>query len=124
MFQLLSPLRLKPPRAVEGDAAAPAAPAVPSPVRQRDARPSDGDGEGQYFRWRNGHDDLPEEDETVWSAYYPLRVNGSKLGRLQVRKFTNGRPLQPDIPATLHLLSKAMAINLERVIVSTRAPAE
>lgn len=60
----------------------------------------------------NGHDDA------LWSATFALATNGAELGQLHVSKATNGSPLGAEIPDTLELLSKALAINLERVQLS------
>ena len=70
------------------------------------------------FRWRNGKgngNDGQPADDVLWSVMLPLRLNGHHLGRLHVRKATNGHPLGPEVPDTLQLLTKALAVNLDRI---------
>ncbi len=65
-------------------------------------------------RWQSP-ERAPHPDDALWTVVLPLRANGSSLGSLHVRKLTNGQPLPADIPETLQLLSKALAVNLARV---------
>jgi UDP-GlcNAc:undecaprenyl-phosphate GlcNAc-1-phosphate transferase len=69
-----------------------------------------------------GHRDTDGQNgDILWSATLPLGTNGTELGKLSVSKSTNGAPLGPEVPDTLELLRKALAINLERVQISSLA---
>jgi len=72
------------------------------------------DRNGRHFHWRNGRNGQARDD-VVWTAVFPVQVNGSWLGRLWVHMATNGRPLEGDVPDTLQLLTKAVAINTHRL---------
>jgi hypothetical protein len=61
---------------------------------------------------------LGEGQGTMWSATLPLGTNGTEFGKLEVRKSTNGAPLGPEVPETLELLRKALAINVDRIQTS------
>jgi len=76
--------------------------------------PGNNVGAGRYFRWQNGLNGH-QQDDVTWTAVFPLRANGTHLGRLQVQKVTNGLPLSREVPEILQVLSKALSVNIERV---------
>jgi len=78
------------------------------------ARGGHHDRNARHFHWRNGPNGQARDD-ILWTAVFPMQVNGSWLGRLWVHKATNGRPLEGDVPDTLELLTKAVALNTYRL---------
>ena len=76
--------------------------------------PGDNGAKGSSFRWRNGLNGH-EQNDVTWTAEFPLEVDGTRLGKLRVQKLTNGQPLSGEVPETLQLLSKAVAINIARM---------
>ena len=71
--------------------------------------------EAERHRWSHPGRAQAADDDVLWSATYPLSAGGRRVGRLRVSKATDGEPLGPEVPETLELLGKALAINLSRV---------
>ena len=77
---------------------------------------------GRTFRWHhngNGHDD--DVATVLWSARFPLVVRGAMLGRLEIIKATNGKPMTRELPEMLSLLATALADNIDRLDSLPRA---
>ncbi len=72
-------------------------------------------GARRRYRWLRNGEASPDGHHATWSAHLPVRDNGRLLGRMEVEKRTNGKPLEPDIPETLELLARAFAINALRL---------
>jgi UDP-GlcNAc:undecaprenyl-phosphate GlcNAc-1-phosphate transferase len=78
----------------------------------------------QSYLWAHDGNGRERHDNDVqWTVNFPLHVNEHRLGTLQVKIASNGHPLGPEIPRMLQLLTKAMAINIERLHAAAPSPA-
>jgi len=68
------------------------------------------------FRWQyNGNGHEGDAATVLWSARFPLIVRGVALGRLEIIKATNGKPMARELPEMLNLIAASLAENIDRL---------